>query len=42
VQSPRDIQKGLDFLASIPGVQGGLIIAGESMGVWGDVELMKL
>mgnify|MGYP001578134480 FL=1 len=42
VQTPGEIRKGLDFIASIPGVQGGLIIVGESMGAWGDVELVKL
>lgn len=42
VQTPGEIQKGLDFLSSIPGVDGGLIIVGESMGAWGNVELVKL
>ena len=42
VQTPGEIQKGLDCLASIPGVQGGLIIVGDSMGAWGDLELVKL
>jgi hypothetical protein len=42
VRAPGDVQKGLDLLASIPGIEGGLIIAGESMGVWGELELVKL
>jgi len=42
VQNPRDIQKALDFLASIPGVLGGLIIVEEKMGAWGKVELLRL
>lgn len=42
VQGPKDIRKGLDFLASLSDVRGGLIIVGEKMGAWGEVELVKL
>jgi ApbE superfamily uncharacterized protein (UPF0280 family) len=42
VKTPKEIQKGLDYLARIPGVEGGLIIAGDAMGAWGDLELVEL
>ncbi len=42
VQNPEDIQGALDFLAKLPGIKGGLVIVGEKMGAWGEVELVKL
>jgi ApbE superfamily uncharacterized protein (UPF0280 family) len=42
VRTPEEVQKGLDLLASIPGIDGGLIIAEKAMGVWGELELVKL
>ena len=42
VQGSEDIQKGLDFLASLSGVTGGLIIVKEKMGAWGAVELVEI
>ncbi len=42
VQSLEDIQGALDFLSQLPGITGGLIIVGEKMGAWGEVELVKL
>jgi len=42
IRGAGDIQKGLDFLGSLPGVTGGLIIVKEKMGAWGAVELVKI
>ncbi len=42
VQGPADIQKALVFLEQLRGITGGLIIAGDQMGAWGEVELVKL
>jgi ApbE superfamily uncharacterized protein (UPF0280 family) len=42
IQTADDIRKTLDFIASIPGIQGGLIVVQEKMGAWGKVEIVKL
>lgn len=42
VKSPGDIQAAIDAGMAIGGVTGIVVIAGESMGAWGDVKLVKL
>ena len=42
VHSPEDIEKALDAIASIPGVEGVLLVEGERVGVAGDLpELVR-
>lgn len=42
VKTGRDIDQAIRFGKTIDGVQGIVIIAGKEMGLWGDVELVKL
>lgn len=42
VSSERDIDKALAVARSIEGVQGAVIIKGEKLGAWGEVELVRL
>jgi len=42
VQTKNDIQSALDWSQKIPDVEGALIICGEQMGAWGDLELVTL
>lgn len=42
VSKPEDIKGALDFIYSVPGVMGALVIIGESAGAVGDIELVKL
>ncbi len=42
VKSENDIKKGLVFALSISGVDGVLIIVGDKLGAYGDIELVKL
>ncbi len=42
VKKETDIQVALDKGKTIPGVKGIIIIKGNSMGVWGDLELVRL
>ncbi|MCX6007354.1 MAG: UPF0280 family protein [Chloroflexi bacterium] len=42
VKSPDDIPTALEHGQAIKGVMGILLIAGERMGVWGDITLIKL
>lgn len=42
VQSPADIASTIDWGKSIQGVAGGVIIIGDKMGAWGDIELVPL
>jgi len=41
VQEKKDIEKGLEKGKEIEGVLGALIIIGEKMGVWGNIELTR-
>lgn len=41
-KSDRDINQALTLAAGIDGVRGVLIIKGENLGVWGDLELVGL
>jgi uncharacterized protein len=42
VKSPGDIPAALERGRQIEGIDGILVIAGDSMGVWGDIKLVKL
>jgi len=42
VKKPDDIPFGLKVAESLPGIKGVIIIVGEKMGVWGNIELLKL
>jgi ApbE superfamily uncharacterized protein (UPF0280 family) len=42
VKDESHIEKGIEFASSIDGVDGVLIIVGESLGAWGDIKLVKL
>jgi uncharacterized protein len=42
VQSRSDIARGIEFGKTIRGVQGVLIILGDRIGVWGELELIPL
>ena len=40
VRCTRDIKSTLDWVRNIPGVLGAIVIIDESMGVWGQIELV--
>ncbi|MGD8315600.1 MAG: UPF0280 family protein, partial [Syntrophobacterales bacterium] len=42
VQNAKDIQRSLDFAQQIEGVTGVVIIVGDQIGAWGDVELVSI
>jgi ApbE superfamily uncharacterized protein (UPF0280 family) len=42
VKKPADIPLALEWLAGAPGILGGVVIAGEKLGVWGELELRPL
>ncbi len=42
VAAPGDIQHALDYLSHLPGVTGGIVVKGEHIGAWGDLELVQL
>jgi uncharacterized protein len=42
VQTPDSIAPALEWVASLPGVLGAVIIVGEKLGAWGRVELVPL
>lgn len=42
VRSPGDIQRGVAFGKTIPGVAGVLVVVGAHMGAWGELELVPL
>jgi hypothetical protein len=42
VQDANDIQRALDFAQQIEGVTGVVIILGDQIGAWGDVELVSI
>lgn len=39
VKSHEDISRGIEFAKAIPGINGILIIVGDQLGAWGDIEL---
>jgi ApbE superfamily uncharacterized protein (UPF0280 family) len=42
VSSPSDLERGLERARTIEGVSGAVIIAGEKLGAWGQVELTEI
>jgi ApbE superfamily uncharacterized protein (UPF0280 family) len=42
VRSPDDVQKAIDFGNTIEGVSGIIVIAGDQIGLWGDITLVPL
>ena len=42
VRTPEDIERALKKVQAIKGISGALIIAGKSMGAWGQIKLVKL
>ena len=42
IQTPRDLQTATEFAASIPQVTGALLICGEKMAVWGELQVVNL
>lgn len=42
VRRPADIQPALAWLASLPDVLGGVVILGDKLGAWGQLELLPL
>jgi ApbE superfamily uncharacterized protein (UPF0280 family) len=42
IQNEDDIPAGLKMAESIPGLLGVVVLLGERMGIWGNVELVKL
>ena len=42
VKTPEDIQRSVDFARGIDGVDGVLVIVGEKVGAWGNVEIVKV
>jgi len=42
VKSKHDIENALEFGKSIPGVTGLLIIIGDKLGAWGDLEIVPI
>jgi ApbE superfamily uncharacterized protein (UPF0280 family) len=42
VRSKSDIARGLDYIAAIPGITGGVIIKGDQIGAVGEIELVPL
>jgi hypothetical protein len=41
VKSSDDIEKALEFASGIEGVEGALVIVGDKMGIWGNVNLTR-
>jgi len=39
IKSHTDIEKGISFAKTIPGINGILIIVGDQLGAWGEIEL---
>ena len=42
VKVPTDIPAALEWLAEIPDILGGVVIAGDKLGAWGELELRPL
>lgn len=42
IQTPRDLRTAMEFAASIPQVTGALLICGEKMAAWGDLQVVNL
>lgn len=42
VKTDEDIQKAIDFARSIDGIEGVIVIFGEKIGAWGNVEIVRV
>jgi hypothetical protein len=42
VRSEEDIKKALHFAQEIPGIKGVVVVKGEKLGAWGEVELVPI
>jgi hypothetical protein len=42
VRSSKDIRKAIDFGKVIPDIEGIVIISGEKMGAWGNLDMVSL
>jgi len=42
VKSKKDIEKGLNLAQEIEGVTGAVVVVGETLGVWGGIEVVKI
>ncbi|NLY89580.1 MAG: UPF0280 family protein [Firmicutes bacterium] len=42
VRGPADLEKTAEYIGAIPGVTGVLLICGETLAAWGDIELADL
>ncbi|MCX8118848.1 MAG: UPF0280 family protein [Desulfobacterota bacterium] len=42
VKEKRDIEKGLEMGREIEGISGVLIVVGETLGLWGEIRLVRL
>lgn len=42
LKTPGDMQITLDFVRGIPGTLGCVLIIGDQLGAWGDIELVKV
>ncbi len=42
IRSPADVPRGLEKAQSIPGLSGVVIIIGDKLGAWGEVELIEI
>lgn len=42
VKVENDIQKGIDFARSIDGIEGVVVILGTKIGLWGDINIVKI
>lgn len=42
VKTEADVQKGVDFARAIEGVEGALVIFGDKIGAWGNIEIVGI
>lgn len=42
LKTPADMERTLAFIRSIPGIMGCVLIIGEHLGAWGDLELVQI
>lgn len=42
LKTPEDMQGTLDFVRNIPGILGCVLIIGDQLGAWGDIELTQI
>jgi hypothetical protein len=42
VRTPGDLEKGLEKAGMIEGVSGAVIILGEKLAAWGEIELTEI